>query len=69
MRGKITKRSVDALRAAADGAEAVLWDTELKGFGARVQRGGAKSYVLHYRAGGGRGRQDRGWCRIRSNVS
>jgi integrase len=55
MRGKITKRSVDALKAAADGAEAVLWDTELKGFGARVQRGGAKSYVLHYRAGGGRG--------------
>jgi hypothetical protein len=41
--------------AAADGAEAVLWDSELKGFGARVQRGGAKSYVLHYRAGGGRG--------------
>jgi integrase len=55
MRGKITKRSVDALKATADGAEAVLWDTELKGFGARVQRGGAKSYVLHYRAGGGRG--------------
>ena len=55
MRGKITKRSVDALKAAADGAESVLWDTELKGFGARVQRGGAKSYVLHYRAGGGRG--------------
>jgi hypothetical protein len=44
MRGKITKRSVDALKAAADGAEAVLWDTKLKGFGARVQRGGAKSY-------------------------
>ena len=38
MRGKITKRSVDALKAAADGAEAVLWDTELRGFGARVQR-------------------------------
>jgi hypothetical protein len=36
MRGKITKRSVDALKAAADGAEAVLWDTELKGFGARA---------------------------------
>jgi integrase len=55
MRGKITKRSVDALKAAADGAEAVLWDSELKGFGCRVQRGGAKSYVLHYRAGTGRG--------------
>src|SRR6266851_4537672 len=55
MRGKITKRSVDALKAAADGAETVLWDSELKGFGVRVQRGGAKSYVLHYRVGTGRG--------------
>jgi integrase len=55
MRGKITKRSVDALKAAADGAEMVLWDSELKGFGVRVQRGGAKSYVLHYRVGTGRG--------------
>jgi integrase len=54
MRGKITKRSVDALKLGA-GAEAVLWDTELKGFGVRVQRGGGKSYVLHYRAGTGRG--------------
>ena len=53
MRGKITKRSVDALKA-ADGTEAVLWDSELKGFGIRVQRGGAKSYVLHYRVGTGR---------------
>jgi integrase len=54
MRGKITKRSVDALTP-ANGAEAVLWDTELKGFGVRVQRGGAKSYILHYRTGTGRG--------------
>jgi integrase len=55
MRGKITKRAVDGLKAAADGAETVLWDTELKGFGVRVQRGGSKSYLLHYRAGSGRG--------------
>ena len=55
MRGKITKRSVDTLKPAADGAETVLWDSELKGFGIRVQRGGAKSYVLHYRVGTGRG--------------
>src|SRR4051794_35014477 len=55
MRDKITKRSVDALRAQGDGAEAVLWDSELKGFGIRVQRGGAKSYILHYRVGTGRG--------------
>jgi integrase len=55
MRGKITKRSVDALNLTAGGAEAVLWDIELKGFGVRLQRGGAKSYVLHYRVGTGRG--------------
>jgi integrase len=55
MRGKITKLSVDALKPGAGGAEAVLWDSELKGFGVRVQRGGGKSYVLHYRAGTGRG--------------
>src|SRR5438046_239649 len=55
MRGKITKRSVDALRSNANGAECVLWDTEVKGFGCRVQRGGSKSYIVHYRAGTGRG--------------
>ena len=55
MRGKITKRSVDALKPGAEVAELVLWDSELKGFGVRVQRGDAKSYVLHYRVGAGRG--------------
>jgi integrase len=54
MRGKITKRSVDALKPAPDGGEAVLWDAEVKGFGVRIQRGGGKSYVIHYRAGTGR---------------
>ena len=34
MRGKITKRAVDAL-AAQDGDEVVLWDQELRGFGIR----------------------------------
>src|ERR1043165_1196480 len=55
MRDKITKRSVDALKPAVDGAEAVIWDTEVKGFGVRAQRGGSKSYIVHYRAGNGRG--------------
>src|ERR1051326_2677304 len=55
MRGRVTKRTVDALRPTGKGAECVLWDTEVKGFGCRVQRGGTKSYVLHYRAGFGRG--------------
>jgi integrase len=56
MQGRITKRSVDALKPPAErGSETVLWDTELKGFGVRVQRGGAKAYILHYRCGRGRG--------------
>jgi integrase-like protein/Arm domain-containing DNA-binding protein len=55
MRAKITKRSVDALRPTEDGREKVLWDAEPKGFGARVQRGSVKSYILHYRIGAGRG--------------
>ena len=55
MRGKITKRLVDGLKPGVGGAEAMLWDIELKGFGVRVQRGDAKSFVLHYRVGTGRG--------------
>lgn len=54
MRGKITKRAVDGMKLAGS-AETVLWDSELKGFGVRMQKGGSKSYVLHYRAGTGRG--------------
>src|SRR5215472_14751662 len=55
LRGKITKRSIDALEPTEHGAEAVLWDTEVKGLGVRVQRGGSKSYIVHYRIGSGRG--------------
>jgi hypothetical protein len=47
---KITKRAVDAL-VLRDGKQAVLWDSEVKGFGVRVRAGGSKSYVLHYRPG------------------
>jgi integrase len=54
MQGKITKRAVDCLAPAGD-AETVLWDTEVKGFGIRARAGGGKSYILHYRAGTGRG--------------
>jgi hypothetical protein len=54
MCAKITKGSVDALRPTEDGREVVLWDTELKGLGVRVQRGSVKSYILHYRLGPGR---------------
>jgi integrase len=54
MQGKITKRAVDGL-APAGGAETVLWDAEVKGFGVRARAAGGKSYILHYRAGAGRG--------------
>jgi integrase len=54
MQGKITKRAVDGLSAAGR-AEAVLWDTEVKGFGIRARSAGGKSYILHYRLGTGRG--------------
>ena len=51
MRAKITKRAVDELAKAGAG---VLWDGELKGFGARC-RGDGVSYLLRYRLGSGRG--------------
>lgn len=49
---KITKRSVDAIK--ATGARHVIWDTDLAGFGIRVGATGSKTYVLKYRIGGGR---------------
>ena len=53
MRGKpITKRRVDALKKAD--REYFVWDSDLKGFGLRVQPTGEKSYVVKYRAGSGR---------------
>jgi integrase len=54
MRGKITKRAVDGL-AADPNPEVVLWDQEVRGFGIRARMGGAKTYILHYRGGTGRG--------------
>ena len=52
MRGKITKRSVDAL-APKNVPEVVLWDVETKGFGVRARTSGRRVH-LHYRAGAGR---------------
>ena len=43
---KITKRTIDALKQGE-----IVWDSEIKGFGARCQRK-AKTYVLKFRAGG-----------------
>ena len=50
---RITKRAVDALY--AKGSEFTVWDETVTGFGVRVRPTGAKSYVVMYRAGAGRG--------------
>jgi len=51
---RITKRTVDAAKAGAR-AEFTIWDDAVRGFGVRVRPSGAKSYVVVYRAGSGRG--------------
>ena len=48
--GKISKRSIDVLRPNA--SNQFLWDTDLKGFGAKITPAGAISYVLQFRMGG-----------------
>lgn len=48
----ITKRLIDSLK--PDGGERFVWDSALPGFGVRVQKTGAMSYVVKYRAGSGR---------------
>jgi Arm DNA-binding domain len=50
---RITKRTVDALK--SNGSEFTVWDDAVTGFGVRVRPTGAKSYVVVYRAGSGRG--------------
>jgi integrase len=49
---KLTQQLVDAARCPPDQAEAVWHDKELPGMKLRVQRSGAKSYTIRYRAGG-----------------
>lgn len=49
---QITKRLIDNL--SPQGREYFVWDSNLAGFGVRVQTTGAMSYVVKYRAGTGR---------------
>jgi integrase len=50
---RITKRVVDSIE--SNGSEYTVWDNTVSGFGVRVRATGAKSYVVAYRAGSGRG--------------
>src|SRR5262245_33083464 len=50
---RISKRTVDALQSA--NREFTVWDDTVSGFGVRVRPTGAKSYLVVYRAGAGRG--------------
>lgn len=52
MIGKLTKSAIDA--AAPQDGDYFLWDSELKGFGIKIAKGGRKSYVCKYRVGNGR---------------
>jgi integrase len=54
---KLTKTAVD--NANPETTDRFLWDSELKGFGLKVSKGGRKSYVCQYRTAGGRSGDDR----------
>ena len=49
---KISKRTVDAAKAANE--RYILWDSDLKGFGVRVEASGTKSFLVRYRHQGRR---------------
>ena len=50
MKEKITKRLVDATGPAD--RDVFVWDTEVRGFGLKVSKGGTKTYIFQYRMGG-----------------
>lgn len=52
MADKLTKSIVDA--AVSREYDYFLWDSDLKGFGIKIAKGGRKSYVCKYRIGNGR---------------
>lgn len=51
MRGKLTKRSVDAVKVDPS-SDVFLWDRDLRGFGLRVKPSGARTFVVSYYAPG-----------------
>lgn len=48
----LTQTTIKALK--AEDARYIVWDEDLKGFGLRVEPSGAKTFLVRYRAGGGR---------------
>ncbi|WP_096704240.1 site-specific integrase [Magnetospirillum sp. 15-1] len=52
MSEKLTKRLVDAAEGDPTGKQAIIWDSEVKGFGLRITPG-SKSYIVNYRTAGG----------------
>ena len=61
-RQKITKRTVDGLRSEAKRYHA--WDSELKGFGVRVEPTGRKVYIVKTRMQG-----EQRWLRICATIT
>ncbi|MEX2650238.1 MAG: site-specific integrase [Alphaproteobacteria bacterium] len=51
MKAKLTKRVVEAMKPAE--RDAIVWDTELKGFGVKVTPQGRKAYFVYYRTKAG----------------
>ncbi len=51
-RAKLSKRTVDAAEPGV--GRYVIWDTDLAGFGLRVEPSGKKTFIARYRVGGGR---------------
>ena len=47
----LTRRAIEALRPERDAW--IAWDTQVTGFGVRIQPTGTKSYIVNYRPGGG----------------
>lgn len=63
--GRFTKRAVDEAVARENRYE--IWDSELKGFGLRVEVSGRKCFIIRYRAdGGGRNKERRSAQRVRT---
>jgi integrase len=54
---KLTKRVVEEIEPNPHGAERLVWDSQLKGFGVRVQSSGIRTYIIQYRDLAGRSRR------------